>query len=193
MRAVARPSKIGLTIQKDRKMTNNPDSDAAGQRTSFLGWVRRNWGKVAALGVIAITIVWIARPEGEELPPPPTTAGVMRGDIENTVAASATLQAGSMVDVGVRVTGQLTKLHVKLGDEVAKGDLLAEIDDFIQQTRVASAQANLEQLLVNTASQEASLELSRGELRRQERLMKESATTKVEYDRVALPPRRSSA
>ena len=136
---------------------------------------------MAAVGVMVAA--WFAWPEGNEPPPAPMTAAVIRGDIDNIVAASATVQAGRLVDVGVRVTGQLAKLHVKLGDEIAKGDLLAEIDDLIQQTRVASAQSNLEQLLAHTVSQEASLELARGALQRQERLMQERATTEVEYDR----------
>ena len=161
-------------------------SRAGAYREMLRRRMRRNRAKVITLLLIVGAIAWFLWPEAPELPPVPMTAPVTRGDIENTVAAAGTVQAGSMVDVGVRVTGQLTKLHVKLGDVVAKDELLAEIDDFIQQTRVASSQANLKQLLANTASQEASLGLSRGELRRQERLMKERATTEVDHDRAVV-------
>lgn len=111
---------------------------------------------------------------------------VSRGDIESTVAASGGLEAASRVDVGAQVSGQLKALHVKLGDVVAEGDLLAEIDDFIQKTRVASAVANLKSLEANTASVEANLELSRGDLARQERMMAAQATTEVDYDRAVV-------
>ena len=135
------------------------------------------------LAVIALLAMWFLWPEDAEPPAPPLAAPVTRGDIDRTVAASATLEASNLVDVGAQVSGQLKKLHVQLGDIVSAGDFLAEIDDFIQRTRLDSAEASLESLEVNTHSIEASLELSRGELERQERLMQAQATTEVEYDR----------
>ena len=142
--------------------------------------------KAITLLVITGVIAWFFWPAGADPPPPPLTAPVTRGDIVRVIAASGTLEAGKVVDVGAQVSGQLKKLHVELGDVVSEGDLLAEIDDFIQRTRVASAQANLEALEVSSPSQEASLALSRGELRRQERLMEGRATTEVEYDRAVV-------
>ncbi len=149
----------------------------------ILVWLRRNRAKAVALVVIAGVVAWFLWPEGEEPPPPPTTAPVTRGDIEQLIATSGTLQAGSLVDVGAQVSGQLKKLHVRLGDVVSAGDLLAEIDDFITRSRVAQSEASLESLEASSSSQEASLALSRGELQRQERLMAAQATTEVEYDR----------
>ena len=136
--------------------------------------------------LVVIGVVWFLWPEGTKPPPPPMTAPVTRGDIEQVIAASGTLDAGNLVEVGAQVSGQLKKLHVKLGDVVSDGDLLAEIDDFIQQTRVDSAEAHLEALQASSSSQEASLALSRSELKRQERLMQERATTEVEYDRAVV-------
>ena len=152
----------------------------------MLAWLRRNRVKAVTLVVIAGVVVWFLWPQGAAPPPPPTTAPVLRGDIEQLIAASGTLEAGSRVDVGAQVSGQLQKLHVRLGDVVSEGDLLAEIDDFIARTRVDSAEANLEALQAASASQEAALALSRGELRRQERLMQAQATTEVEYDRAVV-------
>ncbi len=150
------------------------------------GWLRRNRAKAVALIVVAVVVAWFLWPEGAEPPPPPVTAPVVRGDIEQLVAAAGTLAAGKVVDVGAQVSGQLEKLHVRLGDLVSEGDMLAEIDDFIQQSRVTSAQANLESLQASSSSQEASLSLAHGDLKRQERLMKAQATTEVEYDRAAV-------
>ena len=148
--------------------------------------LRRNRAKAITLAVIVIVVAWFLWPEGSELPPPPTTAPVVRGDIEQVIAAAGTLEAGNVVDVGAQVSGQLKKLHVRLGDVVSEGDHLAEIDDFIQQTRVTSAEAHLEGLQAASSSQEASLALARGDLKRQERLMQAQATTEVEYDRAVL-------
>lgn len=158
----------------------------SGRRKGPLSWIARHWGKATVATVVAVAIVWLAWPEPPAPPPTPTTATVSRGDIESTVAASGALEAASRVDVGAQVSGQLEALHVRLGDVVAEGDLLAEIDDFIQKTRVASAVANLQSLEANTASVEASLELARGDLARQERMMAAQATTEVDYDRAVV-------
>ena len=151
-----------------------------------MAWLRRNRAKVVTIALIVAVFAWFLWPEGSEAPPPPTTAPVVRGDIEQLIAVAGTLEAGNVVDVGAQVSGQLRKLHVRLGDLVSEGDTLAEIDDFIQRTRVTAAEANLESLLAASSSQEASLTLARGDLRRQERLMKAQATTEVEYDRAVV-------
>ena len=156
------------------------------RRKGPLSSLARHWGKATVAGVVTLAIVWFAWPEPPEPPPTPTTVAVSRGDIESTVAASGALEAASRVDVGAQVSGQLKALHVKLGDVVAEGDLLAEIDDFIQKTRVASAGANLQSLEANTASVEASLELARSDLARQERMMAAQATTEVDYDQAVV-------
>ena len=96
------------------------------------------------------------------------------------------MEPARLVEVGVRVSGQLNKLHVRLGDLVAEGDLLAEIDDGIQIARLGSAKANLESLEATTSLLQANLELARGDLRRQGRLMEAKATTEVEYDRAVV-------
>lgn len=157
-----------------------------GRLGGIAAWLRRNRGKAIALAVIVAVVAWFLWPRGADAPPPPTTAPVVRGDIEQVIAASGTLEAGNLVDVGAQVSGQLNRLHVGLGDVVAEGDALAEIDDFIQQTRVTSAEANLESLQAASSSQEASLVMARGELRRQERMMEAQATTERDYDQAVL-------
>lgn len=156
-------------------------------------WLRRNRAKAITLAVIGGVVAWFLWPEGAEPPPPPTTATVVRGDIEQLIAASGTLEAGSLVDVGAQVSGQLNKLHVRLGDVVSEGDALAEIDDFIARTRVTAAEANLESLLAASSSQEASLVMARGELKRQERMMQAQATTERDYDQAVLNLAQSEA
>lgn len=160
--------------------------EAKKARGGLSGWLVRNWGKSAVAAVVVVLVAWFALPDAEEAPQAPATVPVERGDIESTVAASGTLEAGSSVDIGAQVTGQLNKLHVKLGDVVSEGDMLAEIDSFIQSQRVGSQEAQLESLEANTDSQIASLEYSRADLARQKRLMEAQATTEVDFDRAEL-------
>ncbi|WP_446830907.1 efflux RND transporter periplasmic adaptor subunit [Candidatus Foliamicus sp.] len=148
-------------------------------------WLRWRW-EMAALALGAVISVWWLWPQEPAPPPPPLTAPIVRGDIEDAIAASGRLMAAGLVDVGAQVSGQLKKLHAKRGDRVLAGDLLAEIDDFVQRSRVAAAQASLEALEAETYSIEAGLKLSQAELERQTRLMAERATTEVEYDRASV-------
>mgnify|MGYP003677367468 CR=1 FL=1 len=74
---------------------------------------------------------------------PVTTAAVTRATVEETVLASGTMEAKQLVSVGARVSGQIETLAVALGDEVQKGDLIAQIDSQDQQNAVLTAKANL--------------------------------------------------
>ena len=67
------------------------------------------------------------------------TETVRRGNIEKTVKAAGDITASLLVDVGVQVTGQVKKLHVRLGQQVKKGDLIAEIDSTTQKNELQIA------------------------------------------------------
>ena len=69
------------------------------------------------------------------------------------------------VELAFRVGGQLASLPIEVGDEVAKGDILAQLDAVSYETEVqrldatqASAEAKLENLELNLARQEKLLE-----------------------------------
>ena len=77
------------------------------------------------------------------------TADVQRGDLEDTVTATGTLQPKDYVDVGTQVSGQLKKIHVEVGAIVAAKQLLAEIDPSVYQSKVDGDNA----LLLNLNAQ----------------------------------------
>lgn len=85
------------------------------------------------------------------------TADVSRLDIEENVLASGILNAFKTVEVGAQVSGQLKKLHVALGDEVKKGQLLAEIDPVLQLNTLKDAEAQVENLRAQKRSKQALL------------------------------------
>lgn len=152
----------------------------------MLTWLRHNVAISAFLMAAAGLIAWMAWSEDQAAPAAPVTKVVRLGNVESVVAAPGNVEPGRLVEVGARVSGQLKKLHVERGDIVAEGDLLAEIDDLIQVTHVASAEASLAALEARTSLQEADLELSRSDFQRQKRLMEAQATTEIEFDRAAL-------
>ena len=52
-----------------------------------------------------------------------------KGDIEVNILADGKMEAFEQIEVGAQVSGQIKKMHVKLGQMVKKGDLIAEIDE----------------------------------------------------------------
>jgi macrolide-specific efflux system membrane fusion protein len=105
------------------------------------------------------------------------TALVQRGDIEDSVSATGTLQPRDYVDVGTQVSGQLKTLHVEIGDVVKKGDLLAEIDPTVYLAKVDADQAQLKNLQAQLADRQAQLKLAQQKAQRQANMMREQATT----------------
>lgn len=105
------------------------------------------------------------------------TATVQRGDIEDQVSATGSLQPRDYVDVGAQVSGQLRKIHVEVGSEVKEGDLLAEIDAETSQARVDASRAQLRSQQAQMAERELTLAKAERDLQRQKNLMAEEATT----------------
>ncbi len=107
----------------------------------------------------------------------PLTALAQRGNLEDSVTATGTLQPKEFVDVGTQVSGQLKKLHVEVGAVVTAGQLLAEIDPAVYQAKVDGDRAQLLNQQAQLADRQAQLALAQLQLRRQQNLMREDATT----------------
>ena len=136
--------------------------------------------KVFLLSVVLLAsgivgwLVWAKPATGPEQAP---TAVVQRGDFEDLVSATGTLQPRDYVDVGTQVSGQVKKLHAQIGDRVEKGELLAELDPTVYNARVDATQAQLRNQEAQLAEREANLRLAEQRLRRQHNMMREQATT----------------
>ncbi len=111
---------------------------------------------------------------GEKVAPPPTVT-VARGDVERTVTSLGKLKPKDYVDVGTQVSGQLKKVHVEVGDRVEKGQLIAEIDPTVYETRVRNDRAMIDNLRATIGQQEAELDLARKQLARNRRLLEAKA------------------
>jgi macrolide-specific efflux system membrane fusion protein len=102
---------------------------------------------------------------------------VQKGDLEDTVGATGTLQPRDYVDVGTQVSGQVKKLHVEIGSSVKKGQLIAEIDPTVYLSKVDADQAQLLNLESQLAERQAQLRLAEQKAQRQANMMREQATT----------------
>lgn len=103
---------------------------------------------------------WLLKPK--DTPPDYLTAQAQIGDIENTVMASGKVKPAQSVNVGASVSGTITKLYVQVGDEVKKGDLIAQISQIEQKNNVANAQATLDQAKASLAQAQSTLLSSQG-------------------------------
>jgi len=133
----------------------------------------------AAMLLIAVAaILWagsrLLAPDDE---PEFQTMVVARGDIEDSIGSLGTLEPKDYVDVGTQVSGQLERLHVDIGDQVEKGQLLAEIDPAVYESRVRGSRATLDNLRAQLALQESEQELAKRRLQRNRNLYAERAVS----------------
>lgn len=123
---------------------------------------------------------WFHRPA----PPPPPPSGVVAlADITQTVQAAGVLQAKTRVDVGAQVSGQIQTLHVQLGQQVKKGELLVSLDPELARSDVAQAEAALAQARAALDSNQVDAEAARKEVARQRRLLAGQATAATEAEK----------
>src|SRR5262249_18648132 len=122
---------------------------------------------VAAIGIAAasaVAIGWRARS-----PRAPGAGGdapverVLRRDIASIVKATGVIKprVGAEVRVGSRISGVVKRLYVQIGDVVAKGQLLAELDDRDLIARRDEAAAALHQAEANLGYAAADLRRKR--------------------------------
>ena len=71
------------------------------------------------------------------------TESVTRGNVEKTVIASGSVESVNEVDVGAQASGKITKLYVKLGQEIKKGEMIADIDSTTQINTLNTKKAAL--------------------------------------------------
>ena len=84
---------------------------------------------------------WQARqPSPAETVSLPSSEAVM-GNVEEAVLASGALEPVRQVSVGAQATGRIVSLKVKLGDNVATGDLIAEIDGSARNCALSALRA----------------------------------------------------
>ncbi len=74
----------------------------------------------------------------------------------SVVSAEAFVIPARQADLSFETTGQIMALEITEGDNVAKGQILARLDDESQQASLTQAQANLESSVASLAQTKAS-------------------------------------
>jgi HlyD family secretion protein len=101
------------------------------------------------------------------------SAKVERGEIDDVVEATGTINAVITVQVGSQVSGSIAKLNADFNSRVHKGDVVALIDPALFKGALLQAAADLENAKANLVAARANLEKARAGL----------VQTKADYDR----------
>ncbi|MGQ9671825.1 MAG: efflux RND transporter periplasmic adaptor subunit [Candidatus Aminicenantales bacterium] len=86
------------------------------------------------------------------------TEAITKGDIEALVITTGALNPVTVVEVGSQVSGKIDKLYADFNSHVTKGQVIAELDKSILQTRVDQNRANYLSALASLEKSKVTLE-----------------------------------
>lgn len=110
------------------------------------------------------------------------TIGVDRGAIVEKITATGTINPVITVRVGSQVSGRIAKIFADFNAHVQKGQVIAQLETDIYQSRVAQAEANFELARAQTQEARVSLLDAENSLRRIASLSKELVASERELE-----------
>lgn len=124
------------------------------------------------------------------------TSKAVREDLVATVSGTGQIKPKTYVNVGATAFGRITHLYVKEGDHVAKGTVLATLENVQPTATVAAQQATIsasrtdlnsfvaaeKTAAANTAAAKADLEQKQLDFNRSQQLYNEKLIAKQDYD-----------
>ncbi|TCN83038.1 efflux RND transporter periplasmic adaptor subunit [Shewanella fodinae] len=142
---------------------------------------KRKWMFLVIIALVVLaTVLFFAMRKAPA--PSYATEAVHRGNIENTVLANGMLQAYKLVSVGAQVSGQIKNLPVTLGQQIKKGELIAQIDSLNQQNSLKEAQASLNSINAQYDAKQAQIRQAQLEYDRQKAMLVDNASSRAAYE-----------
>jgi HlyD family secretion protein len=133
-------------------------------------------------GVGLLIVVSIAATRNNEKGEGVQAVQVKRQRLISKVSANGTIQAVTKADISANVMGQVTRLAVKEGDRVKKGQFLLEIDPTRARADVAGASAGAEASQADLATAAARLSQAKLDFDRAQANFKAGILSKADYD-----------
>src|SRR5262249_4088191 len=124
--------------------------------------VKSKWIVVAAAVVVVAVVAFFGLNRSAETQH--FTAKAERGDINDVVEATGTINAVITVQVGSQVSGTIAKLNVDFNSRVHKGDIVALIDPALFKGALLQAAADLENTKANLVAAQANLDKAKAAL-----------------------------
>lgn len=131
---------------------------------------------------LALILIWFFLFKKDEETPNFITTKLQSGDIKSVVIANGEVYAQDLVDVGAQVSGQIKKLYVKVGDNVKKGDMIAQIDSEKQENEISKEKAQLVIYEANLKATEIKAQNAKIQFLREQKLYKKDATSKEKLE-----------
>ncbi len=180
------PTRTTGAIVSESSQERVPGTQASTPESTRLKRGRSRWRRwrttLIVLGVLVLVGGGWRLTHPPKPPAAPPVGEVKLADITQLVQASGILQARTKVDVGAQVSGQVQTLHVELGQNVKKGDLLVSLDPEIARSDLAQAEAAVAQQKAQLERMKVDIELAQREVQRQQRLLAGSATAGQEAE-----------
>ncbi|HEX4753746.1 MAG TPA: HlyD family efflux transporter periplasmic adaptor subunit [Solirubrobacterales bacterium] len=102
------------------------------------------WGlAIVAIALVAIAITSLGSSSSSSSAATKRTTTVGKGVVQSTVSGNGTLEPAQKVELSFGASGEVTKIFVKSGQKVTKGEVLAEVDSSSARASLASAKASL--------------------------------------------------
>lgn len=121
--------------------------------------------------------------------PPEAPAALVRVEtvandkiVRDSIVQNMSVEAVSRVKLLPRVTGRLERLHVKQGDKVKKGQVVATLEHEQQNALIGATEAQLASAKADSERAKAEMMNKKTDLDRYERLVKEGFSTQQQYD-----------
>ncbi|WP_152207962.1 efflux RND transporter periplasmic adaptor subunit [Marinobacter changyiensis] len=102
-------------------------------------------GRIAAAGFIIALGLLAAMAQGQDSDRAPMTAVAERSEFHETVHLDGVIEAVQQSTVSAQTSGTVQSLPYDVDDSVAAGDLIVQLEDSEQRSRLRQAQAGLEE------------------------------------------------
>src|SRR5579863_7359732 len=127
------------------------------------------WKKIAigaGAALLLVLIVAFTVPQSGKNVVTVQTGKVQREDLATVVSASGEIRPKTYVNIGANAFGKITHLYVKEGDQVKKGQLLAQLENVQSTADVSANEASLQASETDALAADAALKTSQADLLR---------------------------
>jgi HlyD family secretion protein len=119
-------------------------------------------GAALVLGIIAAVSVYQSQKNVVTV----QTGKVQKQNLASVVSASGEIKPKTYVNIGANAFGKIIKLHVKEGDHVKKGQLLAQLENVQSSADVNATRASVQAAETDAVAGDAALKTSLADLNR---------------------------
>lgn len=139
-------------------------------------------GIIAAIAVVSVGGLVLARTLAPKPAPPLPTAIAQMGQIENAVLATGTLNPANVVNIGAEISGRIVAMDVAQGDLLHQGDIIARIDPQRLMNEIAQAEGNIVQAEATLRDRSSMMEFGKAQMERQKVLVESGVTPRAQYE-----------